>query len=76
MHTLSQTEVILNHLKKYGKITSLEAFGEYQILRLSARIHDLRDLGYNITTESKTKNGKTFAIYHLDQGVKDAKENI
>ena len=66
MHTLSQTEVILNHLKKHGSISSFEAFKEYQILRLSARIHDLRDLGYKIQTHTKTRNGKNFAVYTLD----------
>lgn len=41
---------ILNHFKEYGSITSMDAFERYGITRLAARIKDLRDLGYNITT--------------------------
>jgi len=41
---------ILNHLKAYGSITSMEAFEKYGITRLAARIKELRDDGYNIIT--------------------------
>ena len=41
---------LLNHFNKYGSITSMEAFEYYGITRLSARIKDLRDLGYNVVT--------------------------
>lgn len=41
---------ILDHLKEHGSITSMEAFKCYGITRLSARIKELRDKGYNIVT--------------------------
>lgn len=41
---------ILEHLKRYGSITSMQAFHLYGITRLSARIKELRDMGYNIIT--------------------------
>ena len=41
---------ILNHLRFKGSITSLQAFREYGITRLSAVIFDLRQNGYNITS--------------------------
>lgn len=41
---------LLTHFEKYGSITSMEAIEKYGITRLAARIKDLRDLGYDITT--------------------------
>ena len=41
---------ILEHLKKSGSITSMEAFQLFGITRLSARIKELRDKGYDIRT--------------------------
>ena len=41
---------LLSHFERFGAITSLEAFQKYGITRLSARIFDLRLLGYKIDT--------------------------
>jgi len=38
------------------------------VLRLAARIEDLRKSGHNIITEEVKHNGKTFARYHLVKG--------
>ena len=56
---------ILNHLKKHKSITSWECIHKFRCTRLSARIYDLRDQGYNIITNNITENGKTFAEYTL-----------
>ena len=61
---------ILNHFKNHGSITSMEAFQYYGITRLSARIKDLRDLGYDIVTimmESINRYGEStrYAKYVL-----------
>lgn len=45
---MNQKQLILRHLRDYGHITSYEAFTEYGITRLAARIHDLRADGYRI----------------------------
>lgn len=45
---LSQKEIILNHLKKYGSITSLECVYKYRIVDLQHAIHLLRK-EYTIT---------------------------
>ena len=39
---MTQRQRIRKHLEEYGKITSLQAANKYGILRLSARIWDLR----------------------------------
>lgn len=46
----NKTEKVLNHLKEYGCITSLEAIELYGATRLSAIIYNLRNHGYNIST--------------------------
>ena len=66
---MTQNEKILNHLRLYGAITSMEAFRTYNITRLSGRIHELREQGYRITTERrKAKNGAIYAAYKLQEG--------
>ena len=42
---------VLKHLKDFGSITSLEAFQDYGITRLSATIYDLRKDGYIIHSQ-------------------------
>ena len=63
-------DLILMHMQKYGSITHDEAAEEYGIKRLSARIFELRDMGYLIKTDMiscKNKRGKisNFARYSL-----------
>lgn len=48
----SQTKKILRHLEKYGSITPVEAMAEYGIMRLGARIWDLRAEGYPIESQN------------------------
>ena len=49
---ITQCDRILRHLRDYGSITSLETITEYGILRLASRINDLKQRGYNITSET------------------------
>lgn len=61
---------ILEHLRKYPWITSKDAFELYGITRLSARIKDLRELGYDIETvmvDGMTRYGEScrYARYIL-----------
>ena len=63
----SQTEMILEYLRKFGEITPLEALSAIGCFRLSARIADLRADGYNITT-TIAKGKKQYATYKLEEG--------
>ncbi len=49
---MSNKEKILEHLKKYGSITQLEAINLYWDWRLSAVIYNLKKEGYNITAKT------------------------
>lgn len=66
---MSQNKTVLNHLKRHGSITSLDAILQHKILRLAARINDLREMGYNIQTIMIEQNDKRFAKYVLDDVV-------
>lgn len=54
MEINSQCGAILNHLREHGDITSKEAFNKYGCTRLAARIYDLRNKGYVISTVDET----------------------
>lgn len=50
---MTQNEIIIRHLKTFGRITPVEAMNEYGIMRLASRIHDLKQEGYRISSENK-----------------------
>lgn len=63
-------DLVLMHIKKYGSITQNEADDEYGIKRLSARINELRNMGYVIKTDMiscKNRRGRisNYAKYSL-----------
>jgi len=68
--TESQTMRVLNYMRTHGGITSMDAFRDFGITRLSARIFDLRKLGYdisNVNREAVNKYGEmsVFVEYRL-----------
>ena len=72
---LTQCDKVLRHLRDHGYITSLEAINEYGILRLSARIADLKDRGIPIAsmwTTGKNRYGEpvNYSVYTLMEGCK------
>lgn len=62
---MSQTHQILKHLKTGNTITPLEALDKFNVMRLGARINDLRNLGHNIITETVHAGNKHYARYRL-----------
>ena len=62
---MSQTNEILDHLKRNKSITAMEALEKYGCFRLAARILDLKKAGHNIHTEMTVKNDKHYATYQL-----------
>lgn len=48
---MTQAERVLRHLKDFGSITPVEALAEYGVMRLGARIWDLKHEGHDIVTE-------------------------
>ena len=70
MDKKSQLSEVIKHLKKYKKITSLEAIKLFGATRLSSIIYILRNRGFDIKTETAyTKNRyghlTKYAVYKL-----------
>ena len=68
---LSQSELILDYMKTHRKgITPLEALEKFGCFRLSARIFEIKEAGYDVVTnieEKVTKDGdvKRYGRYSL-----------
>ena len=68
---LSQNDIVLEHLERFGVLTSLTAMNKYGIMRLASRVTDLRNMGYDIKRNwgySKDKDGKVlkkYAVYYI-----------
>ena len=50
----TQCDRVLRHLKDFGTLSTLEAMRDYGIMRLGARISELRSEGYDINTEMES----------------------
>ena len=62
---MTQTEQILNHLKRGKSITPIQALNRFGCLRLSARIWEIKESGVEVKSKLESKNGKTYAKYFL-----------
>ena len=47
-----QAQRVLDYIEQFGSITSLDAFKDLGITRLSAVVFDLRKEGYNVQSET------------------------
>lgn len=53
MAKMNQIKRMLRHMNDYGSITSIEAMQEYGIARAASRIHDIKQLGYDVVTTTE-----------------------
>lgn len=66
MRQRSQCNEVLHHLECVGHLDPMTALRRYGVMRLAARVCDLRDQGHEIHTQLFTaNNGKRFARYYL-----------
>lgn len=62
----TQEELVLRYMEEHGSITAWDAFTDLNITRLSGRIYDLRDQGYDIDMNYETSaNGARYGVYTL-----------
>ena len=66
-----QEKKVLKHMQEHDGITSMDAFHQYSITRLSAKIFNLRKAGYPIKTYDETYKNEdgdsvTYARYRLE----------
>lgn len=65
---MTQAEKILSYMREHGSITARDAMLDLDIYRLAARVHDLRQDGYNVRSqEQRTVRGKHYAVYWLEE---------
>lgn len=64
---MTQTQVLLKHLRKAGSITQREALMDHSIQSLTRRITDLRLKGFNIISVPKEHpvTGQQYTRYTL-----------
>ena len=67
---ITQCQRIIDYMRQFGSISTLEAFNDLGVARLASRIHDLKGMGYNITSETKTGRNRfgektSFKVYRL-----------
>ena len=55
---VTQCERIIDYMMQFGSISTLEAFSDLGVARLASRIHDLKGMGYNITSETKSSKNR------------------
>lgn len=61
---MTQAQTVYRHLKTGKSITALQALKRWGILRLAARIDELRR-HHVIETAFKSRNGKRWASYRM-----------
>lgn len=61
---MSQNQKVLQHMMKWGSITALDAVNCYGILRLSARIDDLKHMGHRITATREAGENRYGELVH------------
>jgi hypothetical protein len=62
---VSQNKAILKALKNGERLTPLDIFKRFNSLRASARIFDIRDMGYDVGTDMVKRGTKRVAEYYL-----------
>ena len=69
---ITQCQRIIDYMRRFGSISTIEAFNDLGVARLASRIHDLKGQGYNIVSEvgtAKNRYNETvhFAVYKLKE---------
>jgi hypothetical protein len=64
---MSQKTKILEHLKRYGSISTWQAISEYHVTRLGAHICQLKREGFPIVATRETDGKNWWANYKLVQ---------
>ena len=64
---MNQNQQVLDYMERNGSIDALRAVTDLRILRLSARIADLKKQGVPIETEIKFKGSHHWAEYKISR---------
>lgn len=69
---MKQEERVLKYMQDFGAITPLQALDDLGVMRLGARIYDLKQAGHPISRRMVTKKNRygeavSFAEYRLEE---------
>jgi len=69
---MTQCERVIQYIKDFGSISTLEAFRDLGVARLSARIFDLQEQGYQFNRKNETSKNRygdkvTYTRYSLKE---------
>ena len=69
---ITHKQRVLDYVKKFGSISSLEAFRDLGNTRLSSTIFLLKEDGYKITTKNETTKNRfgdktTYCRYYIEE---------
>lgn len=63
----TQKQKILDYIRRFGKITSWEAYSELGITQLGARIYNLKEDGYVFSTTRVNTTNRLGEKTHYDE---------
>lgn len=55
---ITQKDRIINYIREFGSITSLEAYKDLGITQLGARLKELQEQGYTFTTKWESSQNR------------------
>ena len=58
MSTNKQCQRILDYMRGGGRLTSLSALSELGVARLASRVHDLKEMGYEVNSRMVSKTNR------------------
>ena len=61
----TQVQEIIDHMTKFGSITTLEAFNNYGCTRLASRIHEIRRMGIVVNVETVAVKNRCDETVHV-----------
>lgn len=78
---IPQKQRIINYIREFGSITSLDAYKDLGITQLATRIKELKELGYEFETKwesSKNRYGEKvdFKRYYLADMIAENMQHI
>ena len=72
----TMNDLLIDHLKKVGDITALEAQSLYKVRSLSRRIVDIKKRGYSILSVPKIDHAGQRYVRYVYRGKTDGREVI
>lgn len=66
-HKPTQCERIIDYIRRFGYITSWQAYADLGITQLGARIFNLKEQGYEFSTTRKSTTNRLGEKTHYDE---------